>query len=317
MKFANVLAEDNRSIPALIDDKRSRYWPLNALEGRFSGSLDELIANWESVAPGLGAEGAGESLENVKVLAPLAPKRNIFCVGKNYHEHAAEFSKSGFDHSAKDGEIAPEYPVIFTKTPESIIGHLDPIPPHTRVTQQLDYEAELGVIIGKGGRGISKEDAYAHVWGYTVINDVTARDLQKNHRQWFLGKSLDGFCPMGPWIVTADEFNPGDATITCWVNDELRQKANVNALIFDIPALIECLSAGIELKPGDVISTGTPVGVGMVSPRRVFFSRAIPFVSKSTASARSKTVSQTPEWPKSACAPFTPGSLEVVAHTHE
>ncbi|MFJ5295450.1 fumarylacetoacetate hydrolase family protein [Pseudomonas sp. NPDC088368] len=263
MKFAKVLAEDNRPTPALIDDKSRRYWPLNELQAQFSGSLDELIANWEDVAAGLGAQGAGKSLEGVKVLAPLAPKRNIFCVGKNYHEHAAEFSKSGFDHSAKDGEIAPEFPVIFTKTPDSVIGHLDPIPPHAGVTQQLDYEAELGVIIGKGGRGISKENAYAHVWGYTIINDVTARDLQKNHRQWFLGKSLDGFCPMGPWIVTADEFNPENATIKCWVNEELRQQANVNALIFDIPALIECLSAGIELKPGDVISTGTPVGVGI------------------------------------------------------
>lgn len=263
MKFANVLAEDNRPTPALIDDVNGVFWPLNELQGRFAGSLDELIANWEQAATGLGAQGPGRSLVGVKVLAPLAPTRNVFCVGKNYHEHAAEFSKSGFDHSAKDGEVAPEFPVIFTKTPESIIGHLDSISPHTRVTRQLDYEAELAVIIGKGGRGISKEDAYDHVWGYTIINDVTARDLQKNHRQWFLGKSLDGFCPMGPWIVTADAFNPQNASIKCWVNEELRQDANVSALIFDIPALIECLSAGIELKPGDVISTGTPVGVGI------------------------------------------------------
>jgi len=269
MKFTNVFSADGEIVPALIDAEQGRYWPLSELPARFTGSIDQLISEWDQVKQGLTADGEGHPLTEVQFLAPLAPARNIFCVGKNYNEHAAEFSKSGFDHSAKDGEIAPEFPVIFTKTPESVIGHLAPIPPHLNVTTQLDYEAELGVIIGKGGRGISKEDAFAHVWGYTIINDMTARDLQKNHRQWFLGKSLDGFCPMGPWVVTADEFDPQNASIKCWVNDELRQHANVNSLIFDIPALIECLSAGIELKPGDVISTGTPVGVGIgFSPPR-------------------------------------------------
>jgi 2-keto-4-pentenoate hydratase/2-oxohepta-3-ene-1,7-dioic acid hydratase in catechol pathway len=131
------------------------------------------------------------------------------------------------------------------------------------VTDQLDYEAEFAVIIGKGGRGIAKADAYAHVFGYTIANDMTARDLQKNHRQWFLGKSLDGFCPMGPWIATADEVDVANASIQCWVNGELRQDSNLGQLIFDIPTLIETISAGIALKPGDVIITGTPVGVGI------------------------------------------------------
>lgn len=263
MKFTHVLNAAGQTVSALIDADTRQYWPLAQLPARFTGSIDQLIAQWDEVKALLVAQGEGLALDDTTVLAPLSPSRNIFCVGKNYHEHAVEFSASGFDHSAKEGEIAPEFPVVFTKTPQSVIGHQAPIPLHAQVTHQLDYEAELGVVIGKGGRGISREQAMAHVWGYTIINDVTARDLQKNHRQWFLGKSLDGFCPMGPWVVTADEFNPQDAAIKCWVNGELRQNANTRDLIFDIPALIECLSAGIELKAGDVISTGTPVGVGI------------------------------------------------------
>ena len=131
------------------------------------------------------------------------------------------------------------------------------------VSDSLDYEAELGVVIGRGGRGIAKARAYDHVFGYTIINDVTARDLQGLHKQWFLGKSLDTFCPMGPWLVTADEVEPENLTVKCWVNDELRQNANTRDLIFDIPTLIETLSAGMTLRPGDVIATGTPVGVGI------------------------------------------------------
>jgi 2-keto-4-pentenoate hydratase/2-oxohepta-3-ene-1,7-dioic acid hydratase in catechol pathway len=118
-------------------------------------------------------------------------------------------------------------------------------------------------VIGKAGRGIKKADALKHVFGYTIINDVTARDLQKLHRQWFLGKSLDGFCPMGPYLVTADELDADNIDVRCWVNDELRQDSNSKLLIFDIPTLIETISAGIELQPGDVIATGTPAGVGI------------------------------------------------------
>ena len=131
------------------------------------------------------------------------------------------------------------------------------------MTQKVDYEAELAIIIGKAGHGISRENAWSHIWGYTILNDVTARDLQKNHKQWFLGKSLDSFAPMGPWAVTADSVNATDLTVSCHVNGELRQKANTGDLIFDIPTLIETLSAGITLEPGDVIATGTPAGVGI------------------------------------------------------
>jgi 2-keto-4-pentenoate hydratase/2-oxohepta-3-ene-1,7-dioic acid hydratase in catechol pathway len=129
--------------------------------------------------------------------------------------------------------------------------------------KQLDYEAELTIVIGKAGRGIKKADALKHVFGYTIVNDMTARDLQKLHRQWFLGKSLDGFCPMGPYIVTADELDAAKLDVKCWINGELRQNANTAQLIFDIPTLIETISAGIELRPGDLIATGTPAGVGI------------------------------------------------------
>lgn len=154
-------------------------------------------------------------------------------------------------------------PIIFTKVPESVIGHGGSILRHANLTNQLDYEAELAVIIGSGGRGISREDAMKHVWGYTIINDVSARDLQKRHQQWHLAKSLDSFCPMGPWMVSRDEIDVNNTIIKCWVNSELRQDASTDQFIFDIPELIATISVGITLYPGDIIATGTPSGVGM------------------------------------------------------
>ena len=134
---------------------------------------------------------------------------------------------------------------------------------HRDVTSAVDYEAELAVVIGKTGRDIAPEQAYDHIWGYTIVNDVTARDRQRNHKQWFLGKALDTFCPMGPWITTADELDPANLTVKCWVNGELRQDANTSDLIFDIPTLVATISAGLTLQPGDLIATGTPAGVGI------------------------------------------------------
>jgi 2-keto-4-pentenoate hydratase/2-oxohepta-3-ene-1,7-dioic acid hydratase in catechol pathway len=157
----------------------------------------------------------------------------------------------------------PEDPIIFTKASNTIIGPGDVIPLHAGLTQQLDYEAELALVIGTRGTRIRRADAYRYVFGYTIANDVTARDLQLKHRQWFLGKSLDGSCPMGPYVVTADEVNAAALDIRCWVNGELRQNANTRDLIFDIPTLIETISAGFTFEPGDIISTGTPAGVGI------------------------------------------------------
>ncbi len=190
------------------------------------------------------------------------PKRNIFCVGKNYHEHAHEFARSGFDTSSANGAV-PSNPIMFSKVPESVIACGRAVVIDPKVSKAVDYEAELAVIIGKPGRGIAAKHAFDHVWGYTIINDVTARDLQARYSQWLIGKSQDTFCPMGPIAVTRDEIDIGDTPISCSVNGELRQSSNTGLLIFDIPKIIETLSAGITLQPGDVIATGTPAGVGI------------------------------------------------------
>jgi 2-keto-4-pentenoate hydratase/2-oxohepta-3-ene-1,7-dioic acid hydratase in catechol pathway len=202
-------------------------------------------------------------LREVWLEAPIPrPRRNIFCIGKNYHEHAHEFSASGFDSSAAAGAVPP-HPIVFSKLPHCVVAHRSPVPRDARVSTAIDYEAELAVIIGRGGRRIPAERALEHVWGYTIVNDVTARDLQGRHSQWLIGKSQDGFCPMGPWAVTRDEIDLTDTTVQCWINGELRQSANTRDLIFDVPTIIATISAGITLLPGDVIATGTPAGVGI------------------------------------------------------
>ena len=208
---------------------------------------------------------AAIALSEVQITAPLPrPRRNIFCVGKNYYAHAKEFAGSGFDSSAKSGGDIPADPIIFTKVPESVVGPGAAIEmPAASVSSAIDYEAELAVIIGRGGKGIAAADAMDHVWGYTIVNDITARDWQSRHQQWHMGKSFDTFCPMGPWLVSADELDGTRTTVRCYVNGEERQNASTADLIFDIPKLIETLSAGITLYPGDVIATGTPVGVGV------------------------------------------------------
>ena len=200
---------------------------------------------------------------SVKIHAPIPrPAKDILCVGKNYHDHAAEFHASGVDASGK--ETIPEVPIIFTKWPNSVIGPGEPIPSANDYTNTTDYEGELTVVIGEGGRNITKKDAYSRIYGYTIVNDVSARTIQNRHRQWFLGKSLDGYCPMGPCIVTSDEVK--DVTqlqLVTKVNGELRQSAYVTQLIFDIPTLIETISRVMTLEPGDLIATGTCAGVGI------------------------------------------------------
>lgn len=264
MKFATLRpAAGQPPLVALIDAEGQRYWPLSELVPEFQGDMQQLIHDWATLRDQIAPQGDGRLLDEARLEVPLHPQRNMFCVGKNYFEHAAEFSNSGYDSSTTADDVVPTFPIIFTKAYNTLIAHGSEIPRHAGLTEQLDYEAEFAVIIGKGGRGIKKAEAYDHVWGYTMANDVTARDLQKKHKQWHLGKSLDGLCPMGPWLVTADEVDRDNATIKCWVNGELRQDARLDQLIFDVPTLIETLSAGITLEPGDVILTGTPVGVGI------------------------------------------------------
>ena len=203
-------------------------------------------------------------LSEVTLKAPIPqPRRDIMAVGRNYHEHAQEFHNSGFD--ATSGTTAvPEDPIIFTKATTSVSGPFDPIPSYLDNTHSTDYEGELAVIIGKSGRGILKADAFDYVFGYSTSNDVTARTLQHKHKQWFIGKSFDGFCPMGPVLLTKDEAgDPNTFQLKTEVNGELRQDSSCSKLIFNIPTLIETISAGITLLPGDIIVTGTPVGVGI------------------------------------------------------
>ncbi len=204
-------------------------------------------------------------LSEVTLLAPIiSPSKNILCVGLNYHAHASEFTASGYDQPREaNGEATPSHPIVFTKAATSIIGGFDDVIVPWNLTQEVDYEAEIGLVIGKPGRGIAEENAYDHVWGYTIINDVTARDLQKRHKQWFLGKSIDTFCPIGPGVTTAEEIDPDSLTLECWVNGELRQKASSRDLIFNIPSLIATISASVMLQTGDIIATGTPKGVGI------------------------------------------------------
>jgi 2-keto-4-pentenoate hydratase/2-oxohepta-3-ene-1,7-dioic acid hydratase in catechol pathway len=201
------------------------------------------------------------AIADVRLEAPLPlPRRNLWCVGRNYHAHAKELSASVFKGNSADTQ---SWPIIFTKVPECVVGPYDEVRIPGEVSTQIDYEAELTIVIGRGGRNIPRERALEHVFGYTIVNDVTARDVQMRHQQWDLGKSFDTFCPMGPWIATADGFDGTATRVRCWVNGELRQDAPTTDLIFDVPTLIETCSRGITLYPGDIIATGTPAGVGM------------------------------------------------------
>ena len=202
------------------------------------------------------------AVSGVHLEAPMpVPRRNIWCVGRNYHEHAKELSASVFKDSNTNTQA---WPIVFTKVPECVVGPFDAVHlPGAQVSEQIDYEAELAVIIGKGGKNIRAADAMQHVFGYTIVNDVTARDVQMRHQQWDMGKSFDTFCPMGPWMVTADELDGTHTRVRCVVNGESRQDGPTENMIFDIPTLIETISRGITLFPGDIIATGTPAGVGM------------------------------------------------------
>ena len=203
--------------------------------------------------------GAAHAVNEVRLDAPIPrPRKNVFCVTTNYSEHIKE-TAGVRGHS---GDL-PEYPVFFTKAPTSINRPDGEIVIDPAVSVEIDWEAELGVIIGKVGKNIREEDALSHVFGYTVLNDITARDLQMRHKQFFKGKSLDGSCPIGPAIVTADEIpDPQSLPIRLRVNGVTKQNANTRQMIFSIAHLIAVLSLGMTLEPGDIIATGTPSGVG-------------------------------------------------------
>ncbi len=247
--------------------REDRIFDLSAL-------APDMVSFIELGEPGLvrAREMAGAAIDpiplsEVRLLAPIhKPRRNAMCVGKNYAEHTRE----SYEARGQDVE-AIEYPVIFTKTTTCINGPYDDIPYDAAVSEKIDYEAELAVIIGRRVKNASRAEASAAVFGYTVLNDVTARDLQTLHKQFFKGKSLDGSCPIGPWIVTADEVpDPYALRITCRVNGELRQDSVNETMTFDIPTIIGHLSRGMTLLPGDIIATGTPSGVGFAMKPPVF-----------------------------------------------
>jgi 2-keto-4-pentenoate hydratase/2-oxohepta-3-ene-1,7-dioic acid hydratase in catechol pathway len=260
MRIATFTSEGHRKVGLVSADGKTvtplQLTPAQADSGVLT--LIEILARGGSLPE---ASGPAVDLREVVLDAPLPkPRRNLWCVGRNYHAHAKELSASVFkDNAAK----TDEWPIVFTKVPECVVGPHDEVLVPAGVSAQIDYEAELAVVIGKGGKNIARDAAMSHVFGYTVVNDVTARDVQMRHGQWDLGKSFDTFCPMGPWIVTADEFDGTKTRVRCWVNGELRQDGPTENMIFDIPTLIETISRGITLYPGDVIATGTPAGVGM------------------------------------------------------
>lgn len=245
-----VSADATRVTPFQVDAATAQRGALALIEAAARGDALPALA------------GADVALSAVRLEAPLPlPRRNLWCVGRNYHAHAKELSASVF----KDNDSNPQsWPIVFTKVPECVVGPRDDVHlPGASVSEQIDYEAELAVVIGRGGKNIRRADALGHVFGYTIVNDVTARDVQMRHQQWDMGKSFDSFCPMGPWIVTADALDGTRTRVRCWVNGELRQDGQTDNMIFDIPTLIETVSRGITLHPGDVIATGTPAGVGM------------------------------------------------------
>jgi 2-keto-4-pentenoate hydratase/2-oxohepta-3-ene-1,7-dioic acid hydratase in catechol pathway len=199
------------------------------------------------------------AMTEVKLHAPIPrPAKNVFCVGWNYLEHFQEGARK-----LQDDRELPQWPVFFSKAPTAVNGPFDPIPFDAAISTSLDWEVELGVVIGPGGKNIAADDAMSHVWGYTVVNDVSWRDLQRRHGgQWHKGKSLDGTCPMGPVLVTADSLDHASLRVTCRVNGVTKQDSNTKFLYFKVPRLIQDLSLGMTLEAGDIISTGTPEGVG-------------------------------------------------------
>jgi len=225
--------------------------------GRAVEEAERLLREGEAEA--LLEEGLLHRVEEVELDAPIPrPRKNIICLGLNY-----------LDHVEEGGAELPEVPVFFTKAPTAVIGPHDDIV-YSRATGKLDYEVELAFVIGRRGKYIPRREAYDYVAGYTILNDVTARDLQRRHRQWFRGKSLDTFAPMGPCIATPEEVgDPMDLDMWLRVNGELRQSSNTGRMIFDIPEIIATLSDGMTLEPGDVIATGTPSGVGMTDPGKL------------------------------------------------
>lgn len=231
---------------------------LKLIEG-MSESEGQLLAHAASKDPS--SIAGAVALKEVKLLPPIPePKQDIICLGLNYLEHAKEAAQ----YKKEDFSGAKPYAVYFSKRVNRTVGDGEMIPSHSHIVKRLDYEVELAVIIGKDAKDVAPELVREYIFGYTIINDISARDIQTNHHQWYFGKSLDGFTPMGPCVVTADSLKyPPELGIRSIVNGEVRQDSNTGWLIYDIDHIVSELSQGMTLKAGTIISTGTPEGVGM------------------------------------------------------
>ena len=267
MKFVTFSHLDHQSYGLLLDDGSVLDLPQAARSTAFTlpGNLAEFIAAGAPVRAAAAAlldmkpAGAILPAADIHLLAPIPrPTKNVFCVGRNYHDHVVE----GYRAAGKETKL-PAFPQFFTKPPTAVMGPIADFPYDPALTKALDYEVEVAVIIGKAGRDIPRDKALSHVFGLTVMNDITGRDLQRRHEQWFKGKGLDRSAPMGPCVVTLDSIpDLGALELRTWVNRQERQHGRVAQMIFDIPEIIAQLSAGLTLEPGDIIATGTPSGVG-------------------------------------------------------
>ena len=241
---------------------------LNYLDSTIPNNLNDIIKNFSSLESKIKTLNSPSNIHykvnEVRILAPIpVPVRDIICVGKNYAEHAKEVQRSSFN-TLQGKQAVPTKPIIFNKATTSVIGPNDKIETKNDETKTTDYEGELGVIIRKRAKNISKANAFDIIFGYTIINDVTARELQNNHKQWFIGKSPDTYCPMGPAVITKDEINNiNQVKLQTFVNEEERQVGIIKDMVFTIPVLIETLTKSMTLVEGDIIATGTPAGVGI------------------------------------------------------
>lgn len=262
MKFITYVDTNGVDQLGVLANDAASVHPLKNL-GIACASMPEFIAAWsESVRATIqaGIAAPGIPLADIALAAPIPhPPHDILCVGQNYLEHAIESAKfKGQEY------VKPDHPVYFSKRVNRAVATGGIIGAHADITAKLDYEAELGVVIGKRCAHVRPEEVFEYIFGYTVVNDISARDLQYAHVQYTFGKGLTDATPMGPWLVTRDEFvDPPQLQVKTWVNGELRQNSNTSEFIFDIPYMISELSGGMILEPGDVVITGTPSGVGM------------------------------------------------------
>jgi 2-keto-4-pentenoate hydratase/2-oxohepta-3-ene-1,7-dioic acid hydratase in catechol pathway len=265
MRLASYLADGQPRAAVLASDQT--LVPVSRLVSGGPSTMLELLeagpAVWDRVRDAATSAGGGEPLSQARLIAPIPrPRRNVFCVGWNYSEHFAE--GQGMRGPNDSPAEIPEYPALFSKQPNAVVGPEAPVWHSAPASDQLDWEVELAVIIGTAGRDIPEERAFEHVFGYTVGNDVSVRDIQRRHGgQWFKGKGFDSHCPLGPWIVTPDELgDPHNLHITLRVNGVTKQDSSTRFMVFRIPRIIKEFSLGVRLEPGDVILTGTPEGVG-------------------------------------------------------